>query len=97
MGKDYLYVTPASRTPAWLINTMTNRVTTANRGEPLEIVERKLRAKVRDGMKCRECGSRTDLHIHHAKGMKSHALSTLITLCRTSHKATRRSSQPQTV
>ena len=79
------------------IYTMTNGVTNANRGEPLEIVERKLRAKVRDGMKCQKCGSRTDLHVHHTKGMKSHALSNLTTLCRTCHKAVHRSSQLQTV
>ena len=68
-----------------------------NRGEPLEIVERRLRAKVRDGMKCQQCGSRTDLHVHHTKGMKSHALSNLVTLCRTCHIAIHRSSQLQTV
>ena len=79
------------------IYTMTNRVTSANRGEPLEIVERKLRAKVRDGMKCRKCGSRADLHVHHTKGMKSHALSNLLTLCRTCHQAVHRPSQLQTI
>ena len=68
-----------------------------NRGEPLEIVERRLRAKVRDGMKCQQCGSRTDLHVHHTKGIKSHALSNLVTLCRTCHTAIHRSSQLQTV
>ena len=75
----------------------TIRASYPNRGEPLDIVEQKLRAKVRDGMKCRKCGSRTDLHVHHTKGMKSHALSNLITLCRTCHIATHRSSQLQTV
>ena len=68
-----------------------------NRGEPLEIVERRLRAKVRDGMQCQQCGSRTDLHVHHTKGMKSHALSNLVTLCRTCHTVIHRSSQLQTV
>ena len=75
----------------------TIRASYPNRGEPLEIVEQKLRAKVRDGMKCRKCGSRTDLHVHHAKGMKSHALSNLVTLCRTCHTAVHRRSQLQTV
>ena len=70
----------------------TIRASYPNRGEPLEIVERRLRAKVRDGMKCRKCGSRTDLHVHHARGMKSHALHTLVTLCRTCHQAIHRSS-----
>ena len=68
-----------------------------NRGEPFEIVERKLRAKVRDGMKCQQCGTRTDLAVHHTRGMKSHALHHLTTLCRTCHIATHRSSQLQTV
>ena len=79
------------------IYTMTNRVTSANRGEPLDIVERKLRAKVRDGMKCQQCGTRTGLDVHHTRGMKSHALSNLTTLCRTCHITTHRSSQLQTV
>ena len=68
-----------------------------NRGEPLEIVERRLRAKVRDGMKCQQCGARTGLAVHHTKGMKSHALSNLVTLCRTCHQAVHRPSQQQTV
>ena len=59
------------------IYTATIRASNGNRGEPLEIVERKLRAKVRDGMKCQQCGTRTGLDVHHTKGMKSHALSNL--------------------
>ena len=65
--------------------------------EPLELAGRKLQAKLRDGMKCRKCGARTDLHVHHTKGMKSHALSNLLTLCRTCHMAVHRTSQLQTV
>ncbi len=79
------------------IYTATIGAGSSNRSEPLELAERKLRAKVRDGMKCRKCGSRTDLHVHHTKGMKSHALSNLVTLCRTCHIATHRLSQLQTV
>ena len=75
----------------------TIRASHPNRGEPLEIVERRIRAKVRDDMKCRQCGRRANLHVHHTKGMKSHALNHLITLCRTCHMATHRSSQLQTV
>ncbi len=78
------------------IYTATTR-TSGNRGEPLEIVERKLRAQVRDGMKCRQCGTRANLHVHHTKGMKSHALRNLVTLCRTCHIAAHRASQQQTV
>ena len=77
--------------------TATIGASSFNRGEPLEIVERKLRAKVRDGMKCQQCGTRTSLDVHHTRGMKSHALNHLITLCRTCHIATHRSSQLQTV
>ena len=73
------------------IYTATIRASNGNRGEPLEIVERKLRTKVRDGMKCQQWGTRTGLDVHHTKGMKSHALSNLTTLCRTCHIATHRS------
>ena len=79
------------------IYTATIGASHGNRGEPLEIIERKLRAKVRDGMKCQRCGARADLHVHHTKGMKSHALNTLVTLCRTCHQAEHRPNQPQTV
>ncbi len=79
------------------IYTTTVGVGGSKRDEPLEIAERKLRAKVRDGMKCRQCGTRTDLAVHHTKGMKSHALRNLVTLCRTCHLATHRLSQLQTV
>ena len=79
------------------IYTATIGASSGNRSEPLELAGRKLQAKLRDGMKCRQCGSRTDLHVHHTKGMKSHALSNLLTLCRTCHRATHRSSQLQTV
>lgn len=68
-----------------------------NRGEPLTVVEQRLRAKVRDGMQCQKCGSRTNLHVHHTKGTKSHALNNLVTLCRTCHTAAHRSSQQPTV
>ena len=87
---------PGATGPDERIYTTTTRIS-GRRGEPLEIVERKLRAKVRDGMKCQQCGTRTALDVHHTKGMKSHALSNLVTLCRTCHVATHRSSQPQPV
>ena len=79
------------------IYTATVGAGSRKRNEPLAIVERKLRAKVRDGMKCQECGTRTDLAVHHTKGMKSHALYTLVTLCRTCHNAVHRTNQLQTV
>ena len=74
------------------IYTATVGVSSRERDEPLGYAEQRLRAKVRDDMKCQQCGSRTDLHVHHTKGMRSHALHTLVTLCRTCHKAVHRSS-----
>ena len=68
-----------------------------SRSEPLVLAERKLKAKLRDGMKCQECGARSPLQVHHVKGMKSHALSDLVTLCRTCHKAVSQPSQQRTV
>ncbi len=79
------------------IYTATVGISNHTRGEPLDFAEQRLRTKVRDDMKCRKCGSRTDLHVHHTEGMKSHALSNLTTLCRTCYKAVNRSSQLQTV
>ena len=79
------------------IYTATIGASSSNRSEPLELAEQKLRAKVRDGMKCRQCGTRTDLAVHHTKGLKSHAPRHLVTLCRTCHLATHRLSQLQTV
>ena len=69
------------------IYTATIGASSSNRREPLELAEQKLRAKVRDGMTCQTCGSRTNLQVHHARGMKSHALRNLVTLCRTCHQA----------
>ena len=79
------------------IYTATVGVSSRRRDEPLGFAEQRLRTKVRDGMKCRKCGTRAALHVHHTKGMKSHALHTLVTLCRTCHKAVHRTSQLQTV
>ena len=79
------------------IYTATVGVSSYERDEPLGYAEQRLRAKVRDGMKCQTCGTRANLHVHHNQGMKSHALHTLVTLCRTCHEATHRSSQLRTV
>ena len=79
------------------IYTATVGVGSYRRDEPLGYAEQRLRAKVRDGMKCQRCGARAALHVHHTKGMKTHALHTLVTLCRTCHTATHRSSQLETV
>ncbi len=58
-----------------------------NRNEPLEMAERKLRVKMRDGFKCVRCGSSENLRVHHKKGMKSHRFKDLETLCLICHKA----------
>ncbi len=75
------------------IYTATIGAGSSNRSEPLELAERKLQAKLRDGMKCQQCGARSPLQVHHTKGMKSHALSNLVTLCRPCHKAVSQPSQ----
>jgi group II intron reverse transcriptase/maturase len=57
------------------------------RNEPLEMQELKLKAKLRDGFKCVRCGGTENIHVHHIKGMKSHQLEDLETLCRKCHHA----------
>ena len=49
------------------IYTATIGASSGNRSKPLELAGRKLHAKLRDGMICRKCGSRTDLHVHHTR------------------------------
>jgi RNA-directed DNA polymerase len=57
------------------------------RQEPLEMTERKLRAKIRDNFRCVRCGGAEKLHVHHTKGAKSHRLTDLKTLCVHCHHA----------
>jgi len=57
------------------------------RGEPLEYGELTLRAKARDHFQCVRCGSRESIQIHHSKGLKSHRLEDLETLCLPCHQA----------
>ena len=80
--------------PAEQIYTATIGASSNRRSELLELTERKLQAKLRDGMKCQKCGTRTNLQVHHTKGMKSHAFNNLVTLCRTCHQATHRLAHP---
>jgi RNA-directed DNA polymerase len=61
-------------------------VPSSRRNEPLGIKETMLRAKLRDGH-CVRCGSTEALRVHHVKGMKSHQLKDLITLCKPCHHA----------
>jgi hypothetical protein len=58
-----------------------------SRNEPLEMAELELRAKMRDNFQCTKCGAREKLQVHHRKGMKSHQLSNLKTLCLKCHHA----------
>jgi len=57
------------------------------RNEPLEMEERKLRTRMRDGFRCVRCGSSEKLQVHHKKGVKSHRLKDLETLCQKCHHA----------
>jgi RNA-directed DNA polymerase len=59
-----------------------------SRQEPLEMTEWKLRAKMRDDFRCVRCGATDHLHVHHIKGVKSHRVSDLETLCWHCHSAT---------
>ena len=65
---------------------------TTRKGEPLDMKERMLRAKMRDNFQCQRCGSKENLRVHHIKGMKSHRLKDLETLCQSCHHAEHRSS-----
>lgn len=58
-----------------------------SRAEPLDMAERRLRVKVRDGFHCTRCGGTTELVVHHKRGTKSHQLDDLTTLCRACHHA----------
>lgn len=61
--------------------------TSHKRDEPLGFSETKLRVKMRDGWKCTRCDSTDNLRVHHKKGMKSHAMKNLETVCLECHKA----------
>jgi group II intron reverse transcriptase/maturase len=54
--------------------------------EPLQMTERKLRVKLRDGFRCTRCGDRGTLHVHHRRGTKSHRMRDLETLCDNCHR-----------
>jgi len=58
-----------------------------SRTEPKDMAERKLRVKLRDGFRCRKCGSTSNLQVHHKKAMKSHRPKDLETICRRCHHA----------
>jgi RNA-directed DNA polymerase len=72
------------------IYTATVGVNSRQRDNPIDMHERMLRVKLRDGFRCSKCGetgSLWDLETHHAKGQKSHRPKDLKTLCLKCHKA----------
>lgn len=56
------------------------------RSEPLEMAGNRLRAQLRDGFHCVRCDSTENLAVHHIKGMKSHQVKDLETLCGRCHQ-----------
>lgn len=73
-----------SKEPPAYIYTVT-AMSVRKGGTPIDMYERKTRVKVRDGLKCRKCRSTKQLQVHHRKGIKSHRMRDLITLCYTCH------------
>ena len=74
-------------TPNEKIFVDTVGATTQRKEEPLGFSETKLRVKMRDGWQCVHCGSSITLRVHHKKGMKSHAMKDLETVCLNCHKS----------
>lgn len=62
-------------------------VPSETRGEPRTMAETKLRVRMRDSFQCVRCGSIRDLQVHHKRGLKSHRMDDLETLCRACHHA----------
>lgn len=84
VSSDY----PMGKTgPDESIYSATIGVRAPRRNEPLEMAERKLRTKMRDGFACVRCGATDNLRVHHRKGTKSHRLKDLETLCLACHHA----------
>jgi hypothetical protein len=55
-------------------------------GEPLDIKERMLRAKMRASFKCSNCGRPDTLRVHHTRGQRSHRIADLRPLCHNCHQ-----------
>jgi RNA-directed DNA polymerase len=68
-------------------NTVGVTSTRESRHEPLDMAERKLRVKMRDGFKCVRCGATENLRVHHIRGTRSHRLEDMETLCLKCHHA----------
>jgi RNA-directed DNA polymerase len=69
------------------IYTATIGASSGKRDQPLDMAERKLRVKMRDGFECTRCGTTDKLRVHHKKGTKSHRMKDLETLCLECHHA----------
>jgi RNA-directed DNA polymerase len=57
---------------------------------PMKMAEIKLRVKIRDHFKCQKCGhtgNSSQLQVHHKKGLTSHRMQDLETLCRRCHQS----------
>ena len=58
--------------------------------EPLNMSERKLKVKIRDHFRCQKCGhtgNSSQLQVHHKKGLTSHRMQDLETLCQKCHQS----------
>lgn len=71
--------------PAEHLYTAAVGATTRRRNSRIDLHERMLRAKIRDGFRCQQCGSTEHLRVHHTKGQRSHRPSDLVTLCLNCH------------
>jgi RNA-directed DNA polymerase len=71
--------------PDEMIYLTTVGIPREKRGEPDTMGETTLRVKMRDAFVCVRCGSTRNLQVHHKKGMKSHRMRDLETLCRVCH------------
>ena len=62
----------------------------ARKEEPLNMSEIKLRVKIRDHFSCQKCGhmgNSSQLQVHHKKGLTSHRMQDLETLCQKCHQS----------
>lgn len=71
--------------PAEHLYTTAVGATQRHRNSRIDLHERMLRVKIRDGFRCQQCGSADDLRVHHTKGQRSHRPSDLVTLCLNCH------------
>ncbi len=64
--------------------------TTSREEEPRNMAEIKLRVKIRDHFSCQKCGhigNSKQLQVHHKKGLTSHRMQDLETLCQKCHQS----------